>query len=162
MVAQFGRIDILVNNAGSAGPKQPIENLPLSADELAALKHQRLGSAGSADLLADRFALGADPLARLDGAAFGPEPKLTQSAWFRYHNASEDVGGLYFVGAGTHPFSSYSARISSTHSNIISSKNQAFTWHLYIAPSGYDGSSRRSIVPPLFPGGKRKKNRMRE
>jgi phytoene desaturase len=38
-----------------------------------------------------------------DGAAFGPEPVLTQSAWFRYHNASPDVGGLYFVGAGTHP-----------------------------------------------------------
>lgn len=37
------------------------------------------------------------------GAAFGPEPRLTQSAYFRYHNASEDVGGLYFVGAGTHP-----------------------------------------------------------
>jgi phytoene desaturase len=38
-----------------------------------------------------------------DGAAFGPEPLLTQSAWFRYHNQSEDVRGLYFVGAGTHP-----------------------------------------------------------
>lgn len=38
-----------------------------------------------------------------DGAAFGPEPRLEQSAWFRYHNESEDVGGLYFVGAGTHP-----------------------------------------------------------
>jgi phytoene desaturase len=38
-----------------------------------------------------------------DGAAFGPEPILTQSAWFRYHNQSEDVRGLYFVGAGTHP-----------------------------------------------------------
>lgn len=37
------------------------------------------------------------------GAAFGPEPVLTQSAWFRFHNESEDVGGLYFVGAGTHP-----------------------------------------------------------
>lgn len=37
------------------------------------------------------------------GAAFGPQPILTQSAWFRYHNRSEDVGGLYFVGAGTHP-----------------------------------------------------------
>jgi phytoene desaturase len=37
------------------------------------------------------------------GTAFGPEPVLTQSAWFRYHNASPDVGGLYFVGAGTHP-----------------------------------------------------------
>ncbi len=38
-----------------------------------------------------------------DGAAFGPEPRLTQSAWFRYHNRSPDVNGLYFVGAGTHP-----------------------------------------------------------
>lgn len=38
-----------------------------------------------------------------DGAAFGPEPVLTQSAWFRYHNRSPDVAGLYFVGAGTHP-----------------------------------------------------------
>jgi len=37
------------------------------------------------------------------GAAFGPEPVLLQSAYFRYHNASDDVGGLYFVGAGTHP-----------------------------------------------------------
>jgi len=38
-----------------------------------------------------------------DGAAFGPEPVLTQSAYFRYHNQSADVEGLYFVGAGTHP-----------------------------------------------------------
>ncbi len=37
------------------------------------------------------------------GAAFGMEPVLTQSAWFRPHNRSEDVDGLYLVGAGTHP-----------------------------------------------------------
>jgi phytoene desaturase len=37
------------------------------------------------------------------GAAFGMEPILTQSAWFRPHNSSEDVDGLYLVGAGTHP-----------------------------------------------------------
>ncbi|MGB5696389.1 MAG: phytoene desaturase family protein [Polyangiales bacterium] len=37
------------------------------------------------------------------GAAFGPEPTLRQSAYFRFHNASEDVSGLYFVGAGVHP-----------------------------------------------------------
>jgi phytoene desaturase len=42
-------------------------------------------------------------LRSVDGAAFGPEPVLTQSAWFRYHNRSNDVAGLYFVGAGTHP-----------------------------------------------------------
>lgn len=44
-----------------------------------------------------------DQLSSLDGNAFGIEPKLTQTAWFRPHNASEDVKGLYFVGAGTHP-----------------------------------------------------------
>ncbi len=37
------------------------------------------------------------------GAAFGLEPLLRQSAWFRPHNRSEDVEGLFMVGAGTHP-----------------------------------------------------------
>ena len=37
------------------------------------------------------------------GSAFQFEPTLTQSAWFRPHNKSEDVDGLFFVGAGTHP-----------------------------------------------------------
>jgi phytoene desaturase len=44
-----------------------------------------------------------DRLQSVDGAAFGIEPVLRQSAYFRYHNKSEDVDGLYFVGAGTHP-----------------------------------------------------------
>jgi phytoene desaturase len=42
-------------------------------------------------------------LRSVDGAAFGPEPVLTQSAWFRYHNRAPDLDGLYFVGAGVHP-----------------------------------------------------------
>jgi phytoene desaturase len=37
------------------------------------------------------------------GAAFGIEPSLVQSAYFRFHNKSEDIQGLYFVGANTHP-----------------------------------------------------------
>ncbi len=37
------------------------------------------------------------------GSAFQFEPILTQSAWFRPHNVSEDIRGLYFAGAGTHP-----------------------------------------------------------
>jgi phytoene desaturase len=37
------------------------------------------------------------------GAAFSVQPLLTQSAWFRPHNRSEDFDNLYFVGAGTHP-----------------------------------------------------------
>lgn len=37
------------------------------------------------------------------GNAFAIEPKFTQTAWFRPHNRSEDLKGLYVVGAGTHP-----------------------------------------------------------
>jgi len=37
------------------------------------------------------------------GAGFGLAPELMQSAWFRPHNRSEEVDGLYLVGAGTHP-----------------------------------------------------------
>lgn len=44
-----------------------------------------------------------DRLLSWQGAAFGMEPILTQSAWFRPHNRSDDIEGLYLVGAGTHP-----------------------------------------------------------
>jgi phytoene desaturase len=44
-----------------------------------------------------------DRLLSMKGAAFGLEPRLTQSAWFRPHNRSEDIDRLYMVGAGTHP-----------------------------------------------------------
>jgi phytoene desaturase len=44
-----------------------------------------------------------DVLGSERGAAFGMEPQLLQSAWFRPHNKSEELEGLYFVGAGTHP-----------------------------------------------------------
>jgi phytoene desaturase len=44
-----------------------------------------------------------DRLLSMKGAAFGLEPLLLQSAWFRPHNRSEDVQGLYMVGASTHP-----------------------------------------------------------
>ena len=37
------------------------------------------------------------------GTPWGLEPQLMQTAVFRPHNRSEDVKGLYFVGAGTHP-----------------------------------------------------------
>jgi phytoene desaturase len=39
----------------------------------------------------------------MHGAGFGMEPRLTQSAWFRPHNKSEEVKNLFLVGAGTHP-----------------------------------------------------------
>jgi phytoene desaturase len=37
------------------------------------------------------------------GSAFSFEPVLTQSAYFRPHNACRDIDGLFLVGAGTHP-----------------------------------------------------------
>ena len=44
LVQRHGRLDILLNNAGSAGPRQPIEKVPLTDEELDALR-----AAGSAD-----------------------------------------------------------------------------------------------------------------
>ncbi|MCE1254228.1 MAG: phytoene desaturase family protein [Anaerolineae bacterium] len=37
------------------------------------------------------------------GCAFSLQPTLSQTAWLRPHNRSEDFKNLYFVGAGTHP-----------------------------------------------------------
>jgi phytoene desaturase len=37
------------------------------------------------------------------GAGFSLEPRIFQSAWFRPHNVSEELPGLYLTGAGTHP-----------------------------------------------------------
>jgi phytoene desaturase len=42
-------------------------------------------------------------LSSVRGAAFGLEPVLRQSAWFRPHNRSEEIERLFLVGAGTHP-----------------------------------------------------------
>ncbi|HLL91088.1 MAG TPA: phytoene desaturase family protein [Tepidisphaeraceae bacterium] len=44
-----------------------------------------------------------DNLNTLHGTGFSIQPTFDQSAYFRFHNKSEDVEGLYFVGAGTHP-----------------------------------------------------------
>lgn len=44
-----------------------------------------------------------DDLSSLHGSGFSIEPVLSQSAYLRPHNRSEDVDGLYFVGGGTHP-----------------------------------------------------------
>jgi len=37
------------------------------------------------------------------GSAFSVAPTLTQSAYFRPHNKSDSIPGLYIVGSGTHP-----------------------------------------------------------
>ncbi|MFN8620996.1 MAG: phytoene desaturase family protein [Chloroflexota bacterium] len=45
----------------------------------------------------------ATQLGAVDGNAFAIEPTLLQSAYFRQPNRDRTVGGLYYVGAGTHP-----------------------------------------------------------
>lgn len=47
------------------------------------------------------------------GSAFSLEPLLHQSAYFRTHNRDSKLGGLYFVGAGTHPGAGVPGVISS-------------------------------------------------
>lgn len=54
-----------------------------------------------------------DRLGSVEGAAFSFEPVLTQTAWFRPHNSSEELPGLYLVGAGTHPGAGLPGVISS-------------------------------------------------
>ena len=47
------------------------------------------------------------------GAAFSLQPILSQTAWMRPHNRSEEFKNLYFVGAGTHPGAGIPAVLSS-------------------------------------------------
>ncbi|MEM0977391.1 MAG: phytoene desaturase family protein [Pseudomonadota bacterium] len=37
------------------------------------------------------------------GCGFSLEPRILQSGWFRPYNRSQELDGLYLVGAGTHP-----------------------------------------------------------
>ncbi|MFD1341214.1 phytoene desaturase [Litorisediminicola beolgyonensis] len=47
------------------------------------------------------------------GTGFSIEPRILQSAWFRPHNVSEELPGLYLAGAGTHPGAGLPGVISS-------------------------------------------------
>jgi malonyl-CoA reductase/3-hydroxypropionate dehydrogenase (NADP+) len=53
VIARYGRLDVLVNNAGSTGPKQPLGNVPLTREEVEALRAQ-----GSNDTETVRDAVG--------------------------------------------------------------------------------------------------------
>lgn len=44
-----------------------------------------------------------DTLSTRHGSGFSIQPTFRQSAYFRFHNKSEDIANLYFVGAATHP-----------------------------------------------------------
>ena len=47
------------------------------------------------------------------GSGFSIEPRILQSAWFRPHNVSEELSGLFLTGAGTHPGAGLPGVISS-------------------------------------------------
>lgn len=52
------------------------------------------------------------------GSAFSVAPTLLQSAWFRPHNADDDIPGLYLVGAGTHPGAGLPGVVSSAKATV--------------------------------------------
>ena len=62
----------------------------------------------------------------LFGAGFSVSPIFRQSAWFRFHNKSEDFENLYFAGAGSHPGAGVPGVISSAKviEKIISDENR--------------------------------------
>ncbi|MXV18442.1 phytoene desaturase family protein [Deinococcus xianganensis] len=75
------------------------------------------------------------------GNAFGPEPILAQSAYFRPHNRSEDVRNLYMVGAGAQPG-------GGTPSVMMSAKMTArlIAQDFGIHPSVRDGVPERNMA----------------
>jgi phytoene desaturase len=60
------------------------------------------------------------------GSGFSITPIFKQSAYFRFHNQSEDVRSLYFVGAGTHPGAGLPGVLSSAKvlENILNEDNK--------------------------------------
>jgi phytoene desaturase len=79
-----------------------------------------------------------DRLLSYKGAAFGLEPLLLQSAWFRPHNRSEELEGLYLVGAGTHPGAGLPGVLSSA--KVLDT----------VVPHG-DSLRRPDLLPALTP-----------
>lgn len=64
------------------------------------------------------------------GSAFGIEPTISQSAYFRFHNRSEDVEGLYFVGASTHPGAGIPGVLSSAKiiDRVVPKATEIMSW----------------------------------
>ncbi len=79
-----------------------------------------------------------DDYRALKGAAFSVEPILRQSAYFRPHNASEDVEHLYFAGAGTHPGAGLPGVLSSAR--VLDT--------VVPDPAAFRTAARRAVVAP--------------
>ncbi|MBD5655720.1 MAG: phytoene desaturase [Candidatus Eremiobacteraeota bacterium] len=80
------------------------------------------------------------------GNAFGLEPIFAQSAFFRPHNRSEDVAGLYLVGANTQPGGGTPAVMMSAK---MTARTIARDFGLDAAPPG--GGKPRSEAPRHAP-----------
>jgi phytoene desaturase len=90
-------LDADIDWSGEAEPYRQAIEARLSATLMPGLKD---------DIVTSRIATPVDFHDRycsLKGAAFSLAPTLIQSAWFRPNNRSEDIQGLYLVGAGTQP-----------------------------------------------------------
>ena len=77
-----------------------------------------------------------DDYLSVKGAAFSLEPVLTQSAFFRPHNRSEDVDHLYLVGAGTHPGAGMPGVLSTARVlDTVVPEASAFAGHPAVVPA---------------------------
>jgi phytoene desaturase len=94
-----------VPHLGNAPVDWEIEG-PRYRDRILLYLEERLLPGLRSDLVTCRIFTPADFRDELNahlGSAFSLEPILTQSAYFRAHNADRHIAGLYLVGAGTHP-----------------------------------------------------------
>ncbi len=69
------------------------------------------------------------------GSAFSLEPLLTQSAYFRAHNRDASIGGLYLVGAGTHPGAGIPGVVNSAKATASLVLEDFFPKTLLVRPS---------------------------
>jgi len=76
------------------------------------------------------------------GNAFGIVPKFTQTSWFRPHNRSEDIEGLYLVGAGTHPGAGVPGVLLSAEATYDSIRRD------FDLPAPWDEGSRGQVALP--------------
>jgi phytoene desaturase len=90
-------LDADVDWATQAEPYRQAVERRLSETLLPGLEHEIISSRVTTPQdFQDRYC-------SMKGAAFSLRPTLIQSGWFRPNNRSEDVRGLYLVGAGTQP-----------------------------------------------------------
>lgn len=112
-VAPPGCEALYVLVASPALPAHGARSPEAAADEAARVRRLVLDTLderflpGLSDHIVAEHAIGPehfrDVLQTPRGAAFSLQPTLFQSGWFRPHNRSRAVRGLYLVGAGTHP-----------------------------------------------------------